>query len=113
MPPSRLTEIHYRSTFSATMVKLVYDIDMADEEDPLISTIDAAIAAGDGLTPGRYLVELFPFLRHVPPWLPGAGFRKQLAEWLRDVETMRDQAYEKTKKALVRAHVCAQVVLYP
>ncbi|KAI0705412.1 cytochrome P450 [Earliella scabrosa] len=85
-----LTAIHYH----------IYDIDMADEEDPLISTIDAAIAAGDGLTPGRYLVELFPFLRHVPPWLPGAGFRKQLAEWLRDVETMRDHAYEKTKKAL-------------
>jgi hypothetical protein len=26
-------------------------------------------------TPGRFLIELFPWFRHAPAWLPGSGFK--------------------------------------
>ena len=29
----------------------------------------------DGLTPGRYLVDTFPWLKYVPAWVPGASFQ--------------------------------------
>ncbi|KAJ7112408.1 cytochrome P450 [Mycena crocata] len=31
---------------------------------------------GEAIQPGRWLVDSFPFLRHVPSWFPGAGFKR-------------------------------------
>jgi len=31
--------------------------------------------------PGLYLVDMFPILKHLPWWFPGAGFKRQAAEW--------------------------------
>ena len=35
--------------------------------------------------PGRYFVEFMPFLKHVPSWLPGAGF-KRVAEETKEMQ---------------------------
>ncbi|RXW19106.1 hypothetical protein EST38_g6748 [Candolleomyces aberdarensis] len=34
----------------------------------------------DAVVPGRFLVNVFPSLKHVPSWFPGAGFKRFLGE---------------------------------
>ncbi|KAJ3526779.1 hypothetical protein NMY22_g10036 [Coprinellus aureogranulatus] len=34
---------------------------------------------GEAITPGKFLVNTFPILKHIPAWLPGAGFQTYFA----------------------------------
>ncbi|KAF9532704.1 hypothetical protein CPB83DRAFT_759114, partial [Crepidotus variabilis] len=61
----------------AVMLSAVYDYDVAPEGDHLVEiaeTIAQNLTAG--LLPGTFLVNTFPFLRHVPHWFPGASFKR-------------------------------------
>lgn len=53
------------------------------------------------LTPGLWLVDILPFLRYLPAWLPGAGFKKVATEMRKSVLDLGDVPYEFTKKELV------------
>ena len=57
----------------------------------------------EGLTPGAFLVEYFPFLRHVPAWLPGAGFQTRLKRWRDASHAMVDMPFAKAKDNIVSA----------
>ncbi|KAF8191118.1 cytochrome P450 [Mycena galopus ATCC 62051] len=48
-----------------------YFVDLAEE---------LATMTGEAIQPGRWLVDSFPFLRHVPSWFPGAGFQHWAAQ---------------------------------
>jgi hypothetical protein len=34
---------------------------------------------GEAITPGRFLVNSFPAFKHIPGWVPGAGFQRYFA----------------------------------
>lgn len=48
-----------------------YFVDLAEELSQM---------TGEAIQPGRWLVDSFPILRHVPSWFPGAGFKHWAAE---------------------------------
>ena len=84
-------------------MKTAYGIDVAERGDKIIEVIDASMeGVAEGLTPGAFLVEYFPALRHVPEWLPGAGFQKKLRRWSDASHAMVDMPYERAKVAMVR-----------
>ena len=86
-------------------MKIVYDIDVEDENDTYVKIFDAAIAgAVEGMVPGKFLVEVFPFLRHVPPWFPGATSQRLWEKWMVAGERLRNVPFEHTKAKLVRHH---------
>ena len=53
-------------------------------------------------SPGLWLVDILPFLRYLPAWFPGAGFKKAAAEMRELVLGLGDVPYEFTKNAMVR-----------
>jgi hypothetical protein len=58
----------------------MYGYDVKSIDDPCIAAANNATVIAAGLAvPGASLINIFPFLRHVPPWFPGASSRK-LAE---------------------------------
>ncbi|KAF7985940.1 hypothetical protein HWV62_43874 [Athelia sp. TMB] len=60
----------------ATMLEIAYGIRAATAEDPYLTASDRAVRYGsDATKPGRYLVETLPWLKYVPPWVPGASFQ--------------------------------------
>lgn len=67
--------------------------------------IKTAEVAAEGLikamVPGAFLVELFPFLGHLPSWLPGARSKKFAMKYLPHVKRLRDQSYLEVKNAIV------------
>jgi hypothetical protein len=50
---------------------------------------------------GMYLVDYLPVLKYVPPWMPGASFKRQAREWRRLSRKMLDSPFRivKQKKA--------------
>ncbi|KAI0670902.1 CyP450 monooxygenase [Trametes maxima] len=77
-PDERVTP-HIRRMFCSIFLKLAYDIDVIDEHDQNVTRIEAAFKAIEVATPGHFAVDVFPFLRHLPAWFPGAGFQRTLA----------------------------------
>ena len=55
------------------------------------------------LVPGRFLVNSFPILRHVPTWLPGTGWKKFLQELAILAEEVTVTTFEDAKQRIVRA----------
>ena len=53
-------------------------------------------------SPGLWLVDILPFLRYLPAWFPGAGFKKAAAEMRELTLGLGDVPYEFTKNAMVR-----------
>ncbi|KAI0044341.1 cytochrome P450 [Auriscalpium vulgare] len=59
----------------AIVMSLVYGYDVADSGDPFIDTAEKLLTlASESILPGALLVNDFPFLQHLPEWLPGMGF---------------------------------------
>ncbi|KAI1794923.1 cytochrome P450 [Ganoderma leucocontextum] len=108
--PERLEE-HIRRTFAASMLKTVYGIDVAEHGDTIIEVIDTAMeGVAVGLTPGAFLVEYLPFLRHIPEWLPGAGFQKKLRRWRDASHEMVEMPFAQAKATMKHGHPTASIV---
>ncbi|KAK2018596.1 cytochrome P450 [Colletotrichum eremochloae] len=64
------------------------------KEDPLLQMInemnESLIKA---CVPGTFLVDIFPFLRYVPSWVPGAGFQQTAKEMKAHFFRTRDKPY--------------------
>ncbi|GJE91204.1 cytochrome P450 [Phanerochaete sordida] len=66
-----------RWTATSLIIRLVYGLEVTGKDDPLVSLAeDFSRLTADSTTPGRWLVDSFPILRHIPTWFPGAGFKR-------------------------------------
>ncbi|KAF8874362.1 cytochrome P450 [Infundibulicybe gibba] len=98
--PSEFAQ-HIRRNAAAVILKVSYGYQLEAGGDQFISEIEegfriAAISAIN--TPGKYLVETFPFLRFLPSWFPGASF-KLTAKRIRERLSFIEQApYEWAEK---------------
>ncbi|KAI0697650.1 cytochrome P450 [Cerioporus squamosus] len=102
---------HIRFTFSSAVLKILYDIDAAEDNDPYISNVDAALeGVSQGLVPGKYMVEFLPFLRHVPAWVPGAGFQRQLAKWRAAGVALKNEPFAHVQQSLEQGYSSRSVV---
>jgi len=53
----------------------------------------AQLAMVSAARPGAYLVDLFPVLKYVPEWVPGAGFRKIAREGRELAEELQEKPW--------------------
>ncbi|KAI0767393.1 cytochrome P450 [Fomes fomentarius] len=107
--PNQLKE-HLRYSFSATLLKILYDIDVTDENDEWIKTVEKALeGAIESLVPGAFLVEFLPFLRHVPAFVPGAGFQKKFAEWRELSDDLKSAPVTRVKLSMERGEVAPSI----
>lgn len=73
------------------------------DEDPLVALVDTAMAQfSAAIVPGRWLVDVFPFLQHVPAWVPGAGFKDTARLWRSTLMDVVDIPYAFVKEQMKR-----------
>ncbi|PIL29307.1 cytochrome P450 [Ganoderma sinense ZZ0214-1] len=83
---------------------ITYGLDVVGADNRFISLLaDFAEAFQSAFSPGKYLVETFPILRHVPPWFPGATFHQDAALYKKSFSAMRDEPFDKTLDNMVDA----------
>ena len=81
---------------------IAYGIRVQKSGDPYLSLIEEAL---DGLsqagTVGAFWVDLFPILKHVPSWFPGAGFQKKATHWREVNASMIEKPFRYVQEQLV------------
>ncbi|KAI1792350.1 cytochrome P450 [Ganoderma leucocontextum] len=86
---------HTRFVFGSTILRIVYGIKPANPRDEYVSLAEASVKILDkAYTPGKYLVEVFPFLKYVPQWMPGAQFKRDVAAWKVTIADTRNKLFD-------------------
>ncbi|TEB27924.1 cytochrome P450 98A3 [Coprinellus micaceus] len=68
---------HIRMFFGKVIMRTSYGIDDMSQNESFIHAAESLVDSfGDSIAPGKYLVNSFPILKHIPGWAPGAGFQK-------------------------------------
>ncbi|KAJ3560787.1 hypothetical protein NP233_g10605 [Leucocoprinus birnbaumii] len=110
-PDNILGNLRYMA--GETIMSVAYGIDIKPKDDPYIQTaeegVHGLVAAG---VPGAFLVDMLPFLKYVPEWVPGAGFQKKAKEWARLTMIMLDMPFSAAKQALVEGNATHSVTSY-
>jgi hypothetical protein len=90
---------------------MAYGIEMKAKDDPYVRMSEQAIS---GLvlsgTPGRWLVDVLPFLKYVPSWFPGAGWKRQAAVWREWQDEMRTKPYDVAMAKIVSCFSSSSIV---
>lgn len=82
---------------------MAYGYDVKEEGDPYVDIAELALDQFSKLVqPGAFLVDIVPFLRYVPSWLPGAGFKKTGESWRSTLMEAVDMPYNFVLRRLVR-----------
>jgi cytochrome P450 len=67
-------------------------------DDPLVRRINtAADHQFMAQVQGRYWVDYFPPLRHLPTWLPGMGWKRMGLAWRQEVDDLYSELWHETK----------------
>ncbi|KAI0767200.1 cytochrome P450 [Fomes fomentarius] len=104
MQPQDFSE-QIRFIIGATITKIAYGLDVDTPEDEYLSLAQEGNDIFlEAFVPGRYLVESFPILRHIPPWFPGAKFLRQAAEWRETYVHVLNKPFEAASRNLRRGH---------
>ena len=91
-----------RSTFLATVLKVVYGIGLTEDHDAYASTFDvSAEGISQGFVPGKYIVEVLPCLKNVPKWVPGFGFQADFERWRAAVNDVKNVPFAHAREAMV------------
>jgi hypothetical protein len=84
----RSDHLAVKSFFGSVIMRIAYGSSDTKLNKARISEVEHLVDSFvQLLRPGRLLVDFIPVLRHVPAWLPGAG-------WRRELERVRSLAYQ-------------------
>ncbi|KAI0651132.1 O-methylsterigmatocystin oxidoreductase [Trametes meyenii] len=87
-------------SLSATILTSVHGL---PSEDVTYHYVDILNQSEEGIaeifTPGAFMVEFLPWLRRVPAWFPGAGWKRRLPGWQAEADAIREEPYEAAKNA--------------
>ncbi|KAJ3506015.1 hypothetical protein NMY22_g17383 [Coprinellus aureogranulatus] len=87
---------HTRDLFGYAIMRVTYGFDDPQVNKSLLHDGETLLQAfAEATLPGRYLVNDIPFLRHIPEWLPGAGFRRHFNEMARISRRVLVDAFER------------------
>lgn len=95
---------HVRRYAGGLTLSVVYGYEVKSNDDHFLELADECvgllanrIASGGGIWP----VDVFPFLKHMPLWMPGSGFLKNAKIWKKKMEEFVDLPYEYVLNSMV------------
>ncbi|KAF5375244.1 hypothetical protein D9758_000185 [Tetrapyrgos nigripes] len=97
--------LHTRRAAAAIILQITYGIQIdekVDEDgDNYVALADKAMSnlARAGLF-GTYMVDYLPILKHIPPWMPGASFRRLALQWRKLALEMLNRPYDLVKQKM-------------
>lgn len=82
------------------ILKITYDYTIdPHKNDPLVDMVDQALEQfSQAIVPGKWAVDIFPFLEYLPDWTPGAGFKRTARLWRKTLMGCANIPYEYVKQ---------------
>jgi hypothetical protein len=83
-------------------ISMTYGVDVRPTDDPNIQIAKLASAAvTECLTSGSSLVDMFPLMKHLPAWAPGATFQTTAKMARQRAESLRAGIYSEGRQKMV------------
>ncbi|KAI0718536.1 CyP450 monooxygenase [Cerioporus squamosus] len=102
---------HLRFAFGSTILRVVYGITTSSLDDELIAlTEEALLISSEAYTPGKYIVEILPFLQHLPAWVPGAKFKRDAAKWKITMQATRNRPFDVARRGDATPSIVSSIV---
>ncbi|KAI1170366.1 cytochrome P450 [Nemania sp. FL0916] len=86
---------HIRRLVGATMLKIAYGYTAeAHGHDILIGMVgDCMKKFARAAVPGAFMVDIIPFLKHVPGWMPGTAFKRTARQWASELLNVAEKPF--------------------
>ncbi|TDL20075.1 cytochrome P450 [Rickenella mellea] len=93
---------HVKKLAAAIILKISHGYTIeAEGNDPLVDLADEALTQfGLAMTPGVWLVDVMPFLRYIPSWFPGAGFKRTASIWSKKTNEFSNKPHAFVKRQM-------------
>ncbi|KAG1840272.1 cytochrome P450 [Suillus subalutaceus] len=92
---------HIRRNTAAIVLNLAYGWKVADDNDHFVKMLSVAFESNAILSlPGRWWVEGMPFLRFLPSWFPGAGFKRAAIDYGKKLGSLDTIPFNWTKQQI-------------
>ncbi|KAI0635125.1 cytochrome P450 [Trametes polyzona] len=94
---------HIRRFTGSQILSIAYGYKVVGDDDPFLQLADEAmhIISSKIISVGHvWLVDIFPILKGLPMWLPGAGFKRDAAIWKAKLVNCADKPFEWIKECL-------------
>ncbi|KIJ39678.1 hypothetical protein M422DRAFT_174792, partial [Sphaerobolus stellatus SS14] len=77
---------------------VVYGIQVKPKKDLyLVNAYEVVCSVDEAGTPGRFLADMLPWMKHIPAWVPGAEFQRKAATWRQMAQDLLDLPFQETK----------------
>ncbi|KIJ31421.1 hypothetical protein M422DRAFT_185980, partial [Sphaerobolus stellatus SS14] len=94
---------HLRHITGAVIMEVTYGIHVKAENDPYLITADRSLRAmGEAAVPGAFWVDILPWMKYIPAWVPGAVFKRKGLEWAKCISDMNELPFQATKAAMLQ-----------
>ncbi|KAJ3546791.1 hypothetical protein NMY22_g1911 [Coprinellus aureogranulatus] len=95
-----------RHMVGSMAISLAYGIPIQRRRDELIEFLDSiARMVAERVTPGNAVVDVLPWLKYIPSWMPGMGFKRFAKSVRWKAERFRMEPYDRAVKAFGTADV--------
>ncbi len=94
-------------------MRISYGIELQEPNDKYFQMVERVTMVGEEImVPGRFLVEAMPWLRYLPVWFPGAGFKRYAAGAKREILDTVNELFRTAKAAMVRTIMCDSKLVF-
>ncbi|KAE9372779.1 putative cytochrome P450 oxidoreductase OrdA-like protein [Stipitochalara longipes BDJ] len=95
---------HIRREAGAVILKIAYGYTIEPHKsDPLVELAGKSLEEfAKAAVPGVWLVDIMPFLRYLPDWFPGTGFKRTAREWRATLTDLTERPYAFVKHQMAQ-----------
>ncbi|KAI8625989.1 cytochrome P450 [Xylariaceae sp. FL1651] len=86
---------HIRRSVGTTVLEIAYGYTAeTDGHDFLIDMVgDSMDKFARAAVPGAFMVDIIPFLKHIPEWMPGTAFKRTAKQWASELLDVAEKPY--------------------
>jgi hypothetical protein len=89
------------STFADTILKVVYGTGAQENESYVEHAEETLLGMAAAGNIGSYLVDIFPIMKIIPEWFPGAEWKKRANFWAYVNSIVANSLWDSVKERLV------------
>lgn len=95
---------HIRTEAGAIILKITYGYTIeSDKPDPLVEYVEQALVQFSKASDrGVWLVDVLPILKHLPAWIPGAGFQRTARRNKQTLDEVAELPYKFVKEQMAK-----------
>ncbi|KAJ3552268.1 hypothetical protein NP233_g12920 [Leucocoprinus birnbaumii] len=92
---------HIRRTFTTSTVKMLYGMTLSERDDPYLENSETVIRSfSEAGNPGTFLVDLFPAMKYIPAWFPGAQWKRKAISWRQTIQIFLHEPWDAVKRRM-------------